>query len=163
MGYWKKPFKSNHLSSSDVFGKTLVLTIELVKQEMCKSQSGDELANVAYFTDKKFKPMRLNVGNSAIVKKFSGQRQDTEDWKMITVEMYVDPKVRFGRETVDGLRIKSVQPRVGTPAKIELSPESANWAQIVGWVKNGNATKGVSDKYDITDENLKKLSDEAGI
>jgi hypothetical protein len=170
MGHWKKPFKSDHLSSSDIGGAVLVLTIEYVKQEICKSQSGDELANVAYFTDKKFKPMRLNVGNSANVKKFSGNKADTDDWKMIPVSIYVDPKVRFGRDTVEGLRIKPIQPRVGPVKKTPLTPTSPNWAQIVGWVKEGSDEDAIakkiisaSAKYDINEENLKKLTDETRI
>jgi len=163
MGHWKKPFKSDHLASSDIGGGTLVLTIECVKQEICKSQSGDELANVAYFTDKKFKAMRLNVGNSALVKKFSGNKPDTDDWKMIPVEIYVKPNVRFGRDTVEGLRIKPIQPKIGPTKKTALAPESPNWAQIVKWIKDGGAIKSVSDKYDISEENFKKLEDETRV
>jgi uncharacterized protein (DUF433 family) len=163
MGHWKKPFKSDHLASSDIGDKSLVLTIEYVKQEICKSQSGDELANVAYFTDKKFKPMRLNVGNSSIVKKFAGNKIDTDDWKMILVEIYVDPKVRFGRETVEGLRIKPFQPKTAATPKPTLAPDSPNWAQIVGWVADGNEIGKVTAKYSITSENVEKLKNESRI
>lgn len=161
MGHWKKPFKSDHLSSSDIEGKDLVLTIECVKQEICKSQAGDELANVAYFTDKKYKPMRLNVGNSTLVKKFSGYKQDTDDWKMIPVTVYVNPNVRFGRETVEGLRIRPVQPKItptGEVKKTPLTPKSSNWNDIVGWVKSGGALESVTKKYSMTKEDLETFN-----
>ncbi len=160
MGYWKKVFKSEHLSSSDVEGKDLVLVIEYVKQEMCNTQNGKEEANIAYFTDKSVKPMRLNVGNSKLVKKFSGNKLDTDDWKMIPVSIYVDPKVRWGSDTVEGLRIRQVQPKIdskGAVKKAVLTPESGNWDAIVKWIQDGNAAEKVWEKYDVSEIDKAKL------
>ena len=156
MPHWKRPFKSDHLSSSDIVEKELVLTIEYVKQEMCKSQSGDELANVAYFTDKKWKPMRLNVTNSTIVRRFSGNNSDTDNWKNIPIAIYVNPNVRLGKDTVEGLRIRAVQPKLtpkGEVKKQEITPKSPNWDAIVQWCKDGNHPDQVWSKYDISEEN----------
>lgn len=168
MGHWKKPFKSDHLSAADLEGRELVLVIEYVKQEMCKSQSGEELGNVAYFTDKKWKPMRLNVGNSKIVKKFSGHKENTDDWKMIPVSIYVDPRVKFGRDIVEGLRIKDIQPRINTQGasvvtKPKLDPTSPNWQMIVKWVKDGNAIEKVLEKYEVSEQDKITLNAESGI
>lgn len=162
MGYWKKVFKSEHLSSSDVEGKDLVLVIEYVKQEMCNTQNGKEEANIAYFTDKSVKPMRLNVGNSKLVKKFSGNKLDTDDWKMIPVSIYVDPKVRWGSDTVEGLRIRPVQPKItqrGEVIKPALTPESPNWNDIVKWIQSGNKIEAVWAKYEVSEENKVKFKE----
>lgn len=162
MGHWKKVFKSDHLASCDIEGKELVLVIEYVKQEICKSQAGDEEANVAYFTDKKYKPMRLNVGNSKLVKRFSGNKPDTDDWKMIPVAIYVNPNVKLGGETVEGLRIRPVQPKItaqGAVAKTALTPESPNWGAIVKWVQDGNPIASVWAKYEVSEENKAKFKE----
>lgn len=169
MGHWKKPFKSDHLSSADLEGKELVLVISHVVQEIVKTKGGDELANIAYFTDKRYKPMRLNVGNSDIVRRFAGGDSDTDNWKkMIPVTIYVDPKVRWGSDTVEGLRIKKVQPRINEQGanvvtKKKLDPQSAGWVVTIDWLKKGGAIETISEKYDISAEDLHKLKKESGL
>jgi hypothetical protein len=162
MGHWKRPFKSNFLASSDIDDKDLVLVIKEVKQEMCTLSTGKELCNVAHFTDTSFKPMILNVGNSKIVKRFAGQSTDTDTWKNIPVTIYVNPSVRLGSETVEGLRIRPVQPKLdkkGQVKKQELTPESANWGAIVKWIQDGNPIEKVWEKYDVSGENKTKLTE----
>ena len=160
MGHWKKPFKSDHLASCDIEGKDLILTIREVKQEICKSQNGDELANVAYFVESGYKPMRLNVGNSKQVKTFAGGSIDTDTWKNIPISIFVDPKVRFGKETTEGLRIRPVQPRTAATPKPKLSPESPNWGSIVKWAQTeGNSIDAVWKKYDVTAEDQIKFKE----
>ena len=151
MGHWKKPFKSDHLSSCDIEGADLVLTIKEVKQEMCKLSSGDALCNVAYFKESGYKPMILNVGNSKVVMGFARGGRDTDTWKNIPVSIYVDQKVRLGKDTVEGLRIRTVQPRTAETPKPKFTPESANWDAIVSWVKSGNPEDSVWKKYDVSE------------
>ena len=69
--HWKKAFKSDYLSSSDIDDGNLILTIKNVKYEECKTQSGTKFCNVAHFVESGVKPMILNVGNSKIVKKIA--------------------------------------------------------------------------------------------
>lgn len=109
--HWKKAFKSNYLSSSDIDDKDLILTIEKVVYKECMTQSGKKFCNVAIFKEQEFKPMILNVGNSKIVKNFSGNKTHLEDWSNIKVQIYVDHKVRFGSDTVEGLRIRKTPPK----------------------------------------------------
>ena len=108
--HWKKAFKSDYLSSSDIDGKDLILTIKNVRLEECKTQSGKKMCNVAHFVETNIKPMILNVGNSKIVKKFANNQTHLEDWNNIKIQIYVDPKVKFGNDTVEGLRIRTTQP-----------------------------------------------------
>ncbi len=67
--------------------------------------------------------MILNVTNSKVVMGFSGGGRDTDTWKNIPVAIYADPKVRFGKDTVEGLRIRPVQPRTTETPKPKLSPD----------------------------------------
>ncbi len=59
--HWKKAFKSDYLSSSDIDDKDIVATIKMVRYQECMTQSGKKFCNVAHFTDAKLKPMILNV------------------------------------------------------------------------------------------------------
>jgi hypothetical protein len=157
MGHWKKPFKSNQLSSSDIEGKELVLVISHVTQEMVKTQGGDELANLAHFTQKGYKPMRLNVGNSDIVRGFAGGSSNTDDWNNIPVTIYVDPRVRFGSNTVEGLRIRKTQPRItptGQASKPKLLPNTQAWTSAVEYIQAGNPIANIEKKYEISPENM---------
>lgn len=112
--HWKKAFKSDYLSSSDIDDRDLVLTIKHVKYQECITQSGKKFCNVAHFVEQDIKPMILNVGNSKVVKKFAGNKTHLEDWNNIKVQIYVDTKVRFGNDTVEGLRIRDSQPKSQT-------------------------------------------------
>lgn len=160
MGHWKKPFKSDHLASCDIEGRDLILTIREVKQEICKLSTGDALCNVAYFKESGYKPMILNVGNSKIIKGFAGNNPDTDVWKNIAVSIYVDPKVRFGKETVEGLRIRQVQPRTSETPKPKLDPSCGNWTSIIKWVKDGGDIESVWKKYDVSEEDKVKFKEE---
>lgn len=160
MGHWKKPFKSDHLASCDIEGKDLILTIREVKQEMCKLATGDALCNVAYFKESGRKPMILNVTNSKMVMGFSGGGRDTDTWRNIPVAIYADPKVRFGKDTVEGLRIRPVQPKTADMPKTKLTPTSDNWNAVVVWAQTpGNPIESVWKKYDVTLEDQIKFKE----
>lgn len=162
MTHWKKPFKSDYLASCDIEGADLNLTIVNVTQEMCKLSTGDQLCNLAHFKEPNFKPMILNVTNSKVVMKFARNSPNIEDWKNIPVSIFVDQKVRLGRDIVEGLRIRPVQPRpAGTPIQRPvLSSDSPNWKQIVDWLKAGNKIEAVMAKYDVSEGDLEKLKSE---
>ena len=162
MTHWKKPFKSDYLASCDIEGTDLNLTITHVTQEMCKLSTGDQLCNLAHFKESGFKPMILNVTNSKVVMKFARNSPNIEDWKNIPISVYVDQKVRLGRDIVEGLRIRPIQPRPAgtTQTKIVLTSDSPNWKQIVDWLKAGNKIEAVIAKYDISEADLGKLKKE---
>jgi hypothetical protein len=81
-----------------------------VKLEPDKSKKTKDVFNTAYFTEKEIrpgealKPMILNATNSKMLKDITGS-PFIDDWNGVPVTVYVDPSVRFGRETVEGLRI----------------------------------------------------------
>lgn len=159
--HWKKAFKSDYLSSSDIDGKDLVLIIKCVKYQECVTQSGKKFCNVAHFTSNEFKPMILNVTNSKVIKKFANNAVHIDDWNNIPVQIYVDSKVRFGNDTVEGLRIREVQPKLN---KRELLPNTKEWENAVDFIKNRKGTMAlVKGNYSISIENETKLTNESKV
>jgi len=121
--HYRKVFKSDHLGVADLedfieSGSDLIYTIKQVRQEFgvrVAGKKGDH--NIAYFVEP-IKPMVLNAGNSAIVKKFSGNSPFVEDWNNVQIQFFVDNNVRFGKETVSGVRIHPDQPKKISPNEI---------------------------------------------
>ena len=120
--HYRKAFDSPYLSSADIVEPT-VLTIKHVQLEIDKTKKTKDLFNTAYFAEKEIrsgkvlKPMILNASNSKTMKGLAGS-PFIDDWKSIQVTIYVDHNVRFGKETVEGLRISPHAPekRSLTPA-----------------------------------------------
>lgn len=162
--HWKKAFKSDYLSSSDIDDKDLVLTIEKVVYKECMTQSGKKFCNVAIFKGSKFdekgkcisgtKPMILNVTNSKTIKKFSGNKTHLEDWNNIRVSIYVDSKVRFGNDTVEGLRIRTTQPQE-LKNKVALSEDK--YKAAVEFLKNGKTMEDLKKFYSFDKATEDKL------
>ena len=117
--HYRKAFNSPYLSSADIVEPT-VLTISHVELEMDKTKKTKDAHNTAYFTVKELrpgeplKPMILNACNSKTMKGLCNS-PFIDDWHDVTVTIYVDPNVRFGRETVEGLRIDPTPPVMVQP------------------------------------------------
>ena len=106
--HYRKAFNSPYLSSADIVGPT-ILTISSVSLEPDATKKTKDLFNTAHFKEpfirdgEKLKPMILNAHNSKIMKDLVGSHF-IDDWVNIPVTIYVDSNVRFGRDTVEGLR-----------------------------------------------------------
>ena len=126
--HYQKVYKSDHLGQADLEdliekGKPLIFTVKETKQEiniMVAGKKGDH--NIVYFNEK-IKPWVINKTNGKQLKIFSGS-PFVEDWKNITIELYIDPTVKLKGETCGGIRIKPLQPR---PAKEKLVFTTANF------------------------------------
>jgi hypothetical protein len=122
--HYRKVFKSDHLSSFDLEdfieeGVILEFTIKEVKQyNSIKVAGKDTKANIAYFVEP-IKPMVLNATNSAILAKRTGS-SFVEDWKSIPVELYILKNITFGKEKVEGIRIKEEMPKAMTENDIKM-------------------------------------------
>jgi len=158
--HWKKAFKSDYLSSSDIDEKDLNLTIDYVKLQECLTQTGKKLCNVAHFTDKEIKPMILNVGNSKIVKKFANNKTHLEDWLNIKVTIYVNPNVKFGSDTVEGLRIRTTAPKKATQI-VQFPEEKFNDA--VKFLKDGKTIADLKLHYSFDLEMENRLDYESSL
>ena len=161
--HYRKAFNSPYLSSADIVGPT-TLTISRVQLEGDKTKRTKDLNNTAYFVEQELrpgealKPMILNATNSRTMKDLTGSHY-IDDWANIPVTIYVQEGVRFGRDTVDGLRI-SPQPPVLT--KPELTPDNPRWAGAVAAFKRDGNLKSVMEQMTITKENQQLIIDQAG-
>lgn len=127
--HYRNVFKSDHLSSADLEdlleqGEKLIFTIREVKQEKGAKVAGKKIdANIAYFIEK-IKPLVLNATNSKTIKSFARTKDHpngspfVEDWKNLTIELYVDDNVQMKGERTQGVRVRQIQPPTEKPKPI---------------------------------------------
>lgn len=156
--HYRKAFDSPYLSSADVV-EPIDLTIKFVKLEVDKTKKTKDLFNTAYFletfirTGEPLKPMILNATNSKTLKKLTDS-PFIDDWQNIKVTVYVDHNVRFGKETLEGLRISPNKPL----GKSQLTPDlTKNWEYAKqAFLRDGNLKK-VLEKVNISQEHQEQL------
>lgn len=153
--HYRKAFNSPYLSSADIVEPT-VLIISHVRLEPDKSNKTKDNFNTAYFTEREIrpgedlKPMVLNATNSRTMRSLTGSAF-IDDWNNIPVTIYVDPNVRFGRDTVEGLRISTEKPRT---SKKELTPElTTMWQNAIEAYKRDGNFKKIEERVLVSDEN----------
>jgi len=155
--HYRKAFDSPYLSSADIVD-AMQFTISSVKLEADQTKKTKDLFNTAHFVEKeirpgeKLKPMILNASNSKTLKNLTGS-PFIEDWKNVPVMIYVDHNVRFGKETVEGLRISP-----NKPEKKQLTPENAKaWDNAkAAYKRDGNLDK-VLERMTMSDADQAKL------
>lgn len=159
--HYRKAFNSPYLSSADIVEPT-VLTIKCVKLELDQTKKTKDSFNTAYFTAKELrpgeplKPMILNAHNSKIMKTMTGS-PFIDDWNNVPVTVYVDSNVKFGRDTVEGLRL-STEPPV---ARKTLTKGTPMWANAVAAYKRDGNLEAVKARVDVTPEDEALIMDEA--
>lgn len=164
--HYRKAFNSPYLSSADIVGPT-ILTVKQVVFEPDKTKRSKDSFNTVYFVEKEIrsgealKPMILNAGNNEILRMLSGGSKYIDDWPSIPITIYVESNIRFGRDTVDGLRISPQAPLMQKP---ELTPGSKQaWDNAIeAFKRDGNLSK-VLERMNISPENMQKLAEAANI
>jgi hypothetical protein len=127
--HYRKAFDSPYLSSADIVEST-TLTIKSVSLERDKTKKTKELFNTAYFVEQdirpgeKLKPMILNATNSKKMKSITGSAF-IDDWSNVRVCVYVDHNVRFGSESVEGLRIAEARAVPKAPPSLIKAADDA--------------------------------------
>lgn len=161
--HYRKAFNSPYLSSSDVVEPT-VLTVAKVALEPDKTKKTKDQFNTAYFVEKEIrpgeqlKPMILNAHNSRVMRMLTGSHF-LEDWVNVPVTIYVDSAVRFGKDTVEGLRISPNQPRTEKPT---LTPEQSQmWANAVAAYKRDGNLDAVRKRVNVSQEHEQMIIAEA--
>nr|DAY18180.1 MAG TPA: hypothetical protein [Caudoviricetes sp.] len=161
--HYRKVFDSPYLSAADIV-EPVALTIRCVQVEADKTKKTKDKMNTAYFVEREIrsseplKPMILNATNSKMVAKITGS-PFLEDWNGVTVEIYVDHNVRFGRETVEGLRIR---PAAIRPQKRELTPDNQKmWQRALDAYKREGNLEAVEAHVYISEENRQLLIQQA--
>ena len=128
--HYRKVFKSDHLSSYDLEdfidkGRPLEFTIKEVIQEIGTRVAGKKIdANIVYFIEP-IKPLCLNATNSKLISKIANS-PFIENWKNITIELYIQKGISFGKEIMQGIRIKPEPPKAITPDEIKNIKESVH-------------------------------------
>lgn len=162
--HYRKAFDSPYLSSADIVEPT-VLTVRNVRLEKDRTKKTQDAFNTAYFVEteirrgEKLKPMILNATNSKTMKTLTGSAF-IDDWNNVRITVYVEHGVKFGRDTVDGLRIS---PHAPEERRKTLTPQSAKaWAAAVAAAKEGRI-EDVVGRVDISPEHLAELRKAAGL
>ena len=154
--HYRKAFDSPYLSSADVTEPTR-LTIARVALESDKTKKSKDQFNTAYFIEReirpgeKLKPMILNATNSKFMKAITGSAF-IEDWVNVPIIVYVNNAVRFGNDTVEGLRIKK------PAARPVLTPESGpRWEQAKAAFRRDGNLDAVLARAEVSDEHRAQL------
>ena len=155
---WRQFRKSTHLASADLEaletqGKALIFTIKEVKYQQGVDVSGTKMDGIFCYFIEDIKPLKLNSTNNKILAGFAKKNglagkecHVIENWRGMTIELYVDRNVKMMGAITDGVRIKPIQPQLNKvlPNFTEANFESA---------KKANATiEQIKSKYTITPE-----------
>lgn len=158
--HYRKAFDSPYLSSADIVEPT-VLTVKCVTLESDRTKKTKDAFNTAHFVEKEIrqgeplKPMILNASNSKMMKALTGT-PFIDDWKDVRITVYVDHNVRFGKETVEGLRISP-----HTPEKKYLTPEHTQaWNNAKAAFKRDGDLVKVLARVSMTQEHQELLIEE---
>ena len=159
MPNYRKVYKSDHLGVIDLEelveqNKPLIFTIKEVKQETTLVAGTRGTFNIAYFIEP-IKPLVLNATNAKVIRGFSsGKSVDTDNWKNIPIELYIDQNVKMKGEIVGGVRIKPLQPKI---VKEKPFFTKANFEKAL----EAKATKEQIEKvYQLTEEIWNQYSKE---
>ena len=108
--HWRKLFNPNYMGDySFKPGEDRILTISKVTQEMVTGDGGkkDE-CTIIYWMEKE-KPMIANKTNCRTIEKLSGSPY-IEKWAGLRIQLWYDPSVKFGKDTVGGIRVRNKLP-----------------------------------------------------
>lgn len=159
--HYRKVFDSPYLSAADIV-EPVQLTIAKVTQEIDKTKKTKDVFNTAYFQEReirpgeKLKPMILNATNSKMMDRLTGT-PFIEDWAGKRITIYVDSNVKFGRDTVEGLRIRAAAERRA------LTPQNRSvWENAKAAFRRDANLDAVLGRYDMSDEHIAQLKAECG-
>lgn len=160
--HYRKAFDSPYLSSADIVEPT-VLTVRCVKLEADRTKKTKDHFNTAYFVEQEIrpgetlKPMILNASNSKTMRGLTNSAF-IDDWNNVPVTIYVDHNVRFGKETVEGLRISPHRPEV---ARKTLTPEMKKmWDAAKAAYKRDGNLNAILEKVAMSDQHQEQLKAE---
>lgn len=157
--HYRKAFDSPYLSSADITEPTQ-LVVARVSYEIDHTKKTKDHFNTAHFTQRelrpgeKLKPMILNATNSKVMKTITGSAF-LEDWVNVPITVYVEHGVKFGRDTVDGLRIMKQQ------TKPTITPnDKARWESAKNAFKRDGNLQAVLARANISEDHQRQLMEE---
>ena len=160
--HYRKAFNSPYLSSADIV-EPMTFTVQCVVLEKDRTKKSTDLFNTIYWkereirTGEELKPMILNATNSRTMKNLTGSPY-IDDWGGIGVTVYVDSNVRFGRDTVEGLRISTEKPNIRKP---ELVKDTPAWKRAVEVYQKKKSFAEILKHMEVSEENKGLIMAEA--
>ncbi len=158
--HFRKAFNSPYLSSADIVEPT-VLTVARVTLEKDRTKKTKDQFNTAWFAEREIrpgeplKPMILNATNSKTMKGLTGSAF-LEDWVNVRITVYVEPNVKFGNQTMDGLRISPAAPK-----RNQIGPMTTKaWANAKAAYKRDGNLESVLARADMSEEHQRQLMEE---
>jgi hypothetical protein len=161
--HYRKAFDSPYLSSADIVDP-ITLTIRRVSLDSDQTKKTGDKFNTAHFVEthirpgEALKPMILNATNSKFLAQLTGSKW-IDDWAGAAVTVYVEPNVRFGRETVEGLRLsKAVAGPTASPellAEAEAEARKGLDSYAAWWKATGNENRSL---LAVAHQRFKKLA-----
>ena len=106
--HFKKYFPTGFIDESDL-PKDATVTIASVAMETLTRPGGNKEDKLVMTFEGAKKKLVLNKTNAIRVARLYGN--DTDDWRGKTITLYFDPKIKFGRETVGGVRVRESKPK----------------------------------------------------
>lgn len=141
--HFRKAFHSPYLSAADIVDP-IVLTVKRVVLETDRTKKTKDQFNTCYWVEREIrpgetlKPMILNATNSKFMATETGSKW-IDDWAGTQVTVWVDGAVRFGKETVEGLRLAKATERPMTRADWLTNAEQAESLEELGHVSKAGA------------------------
>ena len=156
--HWLQNANKNYLGHWDLpTAKDLTLTIESANwEDVTNPTNGSvEQKRIVHFVED-YKPLICNQINAKSILHSTGIRY-MEDSTGAKISLYVGEYYdRKEKETIDVVRI-----RTELKTLPEITPEHESWAKIVKALKDGYLISQIKTKWLISEENEKKLYDEA--
>jgi len=100
----EQAFPSSYLSQEDVRAGPVRRIIDDVRIETVGQGERETEKPVMHFREKDTKPFVVNLTNWTTIEASYGP--DSDGWRGRPLELYLDPGVKFGRETVGGVRVR---------------------------------------------------------
>lgn len=102
------------------------------------------------------KPMIVKTGNAKVIQKLSGTRH-IENWSGVRLTLYVDESVKFGKDTVGGIRVLLASDV--RPQKDQLHKNHPKWQSCILAIRsNGYTIEDIRKKYNVSAATEKLLN-----
>jgi hypothetical protein len=153
--HWRKGDKSDYLMSWDL-ENDLPATIVKVVRIKTKIRGKTEDCRVAYFKED-LKPMVINVTNGSVIEKALGTHI-IEEWANINlpVIIYVLAGVKFGRDTVRGLRIRTPDTK-----PLLTKDRAAAYNNAILHIKSGGSWADIEKRFIVEQEVKDQIESDA--
>ena len=106
--HYKKLFPTGFIDESDL-PKDTIVTIAAVAIETLTRPGGDKDDKVAITFAGAKKKLVCNKTNAIRIAKMYGS--NTDDWVGKAITLYFDTTIKFGRDTVGGVRVRESKPK----------------------------------------------------